>query len=181
MAVLDHRARHVHAGPSALPGAVAEVEVFHVGRLVGLIHAAQRAQPGGVVERAAAAAVEHVAQVLARKRLVAADGEIFRVGLRHHRLAGLLAADALGEADLRRGAEEAGHPLEGAHQRPEEAGLEQHVVVQQADVRVARARDAAVHGAREGKRLDARPRCAPAARRRGATGRCHRRSRYRPR
>jgi hypothetical protein len=72
--------------------------------------------------------------------------------LREHGLAGLLAADAGGKLDLRGGAEEIGHLLEGALQRGEEAGLQQHVVIEQADVRAAGARDAAVDGAGEGER-----------------------------
>ena len=152
MAMFDDGAGHVHAGPAALPGAIAEVEIFHVGGFVDLIDIAQRAQFGGVVERAAAAAVEHVAAVFAGQGLIAAHGEIFGRGLREDGLAGLLAADAGREADLRGGAEEVGDLVEGALQGGEEAGLEQHVVVEQADVRAAGAGDAAVDGAGEGER-----------------------------
>ena len=152
MAVFDDCAGHVDVGPSALPGAIAEVEIFHVGGVVDLIDIAERAQFGGVVERAAAAAVEHVAAVFAGQGLVAAHGEVFGRGLREHGLAGLFAAHAGGEADLRGGAEEVGDLLKGALQRGEEAGLEQHVVIEQADVRVAGASDAAVDGAGEGER-----------------------------
>ena len=181
MAVLDHGAGHVDAGPSALPGAIAEIEIFHVGGLVDLIDIAERAQFGGVVERAAAAAVEHVAAVFAGQGLVAAHGEIFGRGLREHGLAGLFAADAGGEADLRGGAEEVGDLLKGALQRGEEVRLEQHVVIEQADVRAAGAGDAAVDGAREGERgggvddFDLRDR------RRRARRRCRRCCRYRRR
>jgi hypothetical protein len=73
--------------------------------------------------------------------------------LRHHRLAGLFAAHARGEADLRGGAKEAWDLLERADERAEEAGFEQHVVVQQADVRIAGARDAAVDGGGERERV----------------------------
>ena len=66
--------------------------------------------------------------------------------------AGLFAADSEREADLRGGAEEVGDLVEGALQRGEEIRLEEHVVVEQADVRVAGAGDAAVDGAGEGER-----------------------------
>jgi len=54
--------------------------------------------------------------------------------------------------DLRGGAKEVGHLLERAFERGEEAGREQHVVVEQADVRTPGASDAAVDGAGEGER-----------------------------
>ena len=57
MAVFHGSAGHVHAGPAALPGSIAEVEIFHVGGVVDLIDIAERVQFGGVVERATAAAV----------------------------------------------------------------------------------------------------------------------------
>ena len=68
------------------------------------------------------------------------------------RLAGLLAALAGRKVDLRGGAEEFGDLIEGTAQRGEEARLEQHVVIEQADVGVAGARDAAIDGAGEGER-----------------------------
>src|ERR1019366_4393050 len=152
MAVFHHRARHVHGGPSALPRAIAQVEIFDVGGVVDLIDIAERAQFGGVVERAAPAAVEHVAAVFARQGLVAAHREVFGRTLREHRLAGLLAAHAGGKADLRGGAEKAGDLVERSLQRGKKTGLEQHVVVEQADVRAAGAFHAAVDGAGEGER-----------------------------
>ena len=77
MAVFDDGTGDVHVGPAALPGAIAEVEIFHVGGVVDLIDIAEGAQFGGVVEGAAAAAVEHVAAIFAGQRLIAADGKIF--------------------------------------------------------------------------------------------------------
>ncbi len=108
MAMFDHGAGDVDVGPSALPGAIAEVEIFHVGGFVDLIHIAEGAQFGGVVEGAAAAAVEHVAAVFAGQRLIAAHRKIFGHGLREHRLAGLFAANPGRKANLRGGAEEVG-------------------------------------------------------------------------
>ena len=152
MAVFDHGAGDVDVGPSALPGAIAEVEIFHVGGFVNLVDIAQRAQFCRVVEGAAAAAVEHVAAVFARQRLIAAHGKIFGHRLREHRLAGLFAAHPGREPDLRGGAEQIGDFREGALQRGEKARLQQHVVVEQADVGVAGARDAAIDRAGEGER-----------------------------
>ena len=77
MAVFDDGAGDVHVGPAALPGAIAEVEIFHVGGFVDLIDIAEGAQFGGVVEGAAAAAVEDVAAVFAGQGLIAAHREIF--------------------------------------------------------------------------------------------------------
>ena len=37
VAVLYHRAGHVHARPSALPGAIADIEILHVGGVVGYV------------------------------------------------------------------------------------------------------------------------------------------------
>ena len=104
MAVFHYGAGHVHAGPALLPGAIAQVEIFHVGGSIDLIDIAKGTQFGGVVEGAAAAAIEHVTAVFAGQRHVAAHGKVFRLGLGEHRLAGFLTADAGGKADLRGGA-----------------------------------------------------------------------------
>ena len=153
MAVLHHGAGHVDGGPAALPGAVAEVEILHVGGLVDLIDVAERAQFGGVVERAAAAAVEHVAAVLAGERLVAADGEILGRGLARTRSCRSPRGVTPGGKRICAVAQNrSGTWSKARAEGGEEAGLEQHVVVEQADVRVAGAGDAAVDGAGEGER-----------------------------
>jgi hypothetical protein len=127
--LLHQRRGRVHGGPAALPGAVAKVEILYVGGGVRLIRASQRTQLGGVVERAAAAAVEHPGPVLTQERLVAVDGKIFGRVLRHYRLAGLLPPHAFGEANLGGGAKQVRDRIERAHQRGEEARFEQHVVI----------------------------------------------------
>ncbi len=152
VAVFHHRAGRVDGGPAALPGPVAQVEILHVGRLVDLVHVAERGQFRGVVERAAAAAVQDPGAVLAGERFVAAHREVFGGGLGEDRLAGLFAALAGGEADLRGGAEKVGDLVERPAKRGEEAGLDLHVVIQQADMGVAGARDAEIDCPGEGER-----------------------------
>jgi hypothetical protein len=66
--------------------------------------------------------------------------------------AGLFGADAGREADLCGGAEEVGDLVEGALEGGEEVRLEEHVVVEEADVRATGAGDAEVDGAGEGER-----------------------------
>ena len=163
VAVLDHGAGDVHGGPAAPPCPIPQVQVFDVGRLVGFVHSAQRAQFRGVIERATAAAVEDIGVVFRRQRLVATDGEVERPAPGHDGFAGLFAAHARGETDLRAGAEEVRDTVERPAQGAEEARLDQHVVIEEADVRVAGAGDAAVHGAGERERLggDFRPEPGP--------------------
>ncbi len=129
MPVLHHRAARINAGPAALPRAIAEIEIFHVGGLVHFVDAAQRAQFRGVVKRAAAAAVEHVGAIFAGQGFVAAHRKILGPAQRHHGLAGLFAAHTGREENLRGGAEELRHGVECPAQRPEESGLDQHVVI----------------------------------------------------
>ena len=132
--VLHSRRAGEDRRPAVLPGAIAQVEVLDVGGLEDFVDAPERAQLGRVVERAAAAAVEHPGQVLAGKRLHAAHGEVLRRGLRHDRLAGFLAARAGWKEDLGGGAKQVRDGVERPRQRGEEARLQQHVVVQQADM-----------------------------------------------
>ena len=44
MPVFDHGSGDVHARPATQPGAVAEVEILDIGRPIGFVHAAERAQ-----------------------------------------------------------------------------------------------------------------------------------------
>ena len=140
-------------GPVALPGAVAEVEVFDVGGDVLFAECAEGVEFGGVHQGAAAAAVQDVGVVFTGERGVAAEEEV--VGLAvgaPNGFAGFLAADAFGEEDLSGGAEEMGDAVEGIEQGREEAGLEGHVIVEEEEVGVAGEADAAVDGDGEGER-----------------------------
>src|SRR5262249_1049313 len=67
MAMLPHRASRVNAGPSALPCAIAEVEVFDIGGIVDLIKVSELCEARGIEERTAAARVEHPGTVFARQ------------------------------------------------------------------------------------------------------------------
>ena len=149
MAVFHDCRGHVHAGPAALPGAIAQVQVLYVGRLIGFVNASQGVQFRGIVERTAAAAVEHPGLVLAGEGLVAAHGEILGAAGGHHGFAGFFAAHAGGKADLRRGAKQARSVSKRRQERIEESWIEQHIVVQQADMGEAGAGDAAIDGAGE--------------------------------
>ena len=118
------------------------------------LHAAQRQQLRRIVQRAAAAAVEHVAAVLAGDR---AD----RSG-RENRWAASCAITALPVSSRRTpggkkicavAQNRSGTRSKAARSAPKESGLHHHVVIQQADVRVARPPDAAIHRRGEGERL----------------------------
>src|SRR5262249_12229334 len=112
MPVLDHGACDVNARPGALPRAIAEIEILDISRRVDLSDAAERGELRGVVERASAAAVQHVAPVFAGQRLIAPKRQPVAAIAQEHRLAGLLAAHARWKANLRAGAEEIGHFIE---------------------------------------------------------------------
>src|ERR1051325_7221448 len=117
--------------PAALPCAHTNVQVLDIGRLISFIETAKRRQLLRIVEGAAAAAVEDVALVLSFKRLIAADRKIRERPLgRHHGLARFLAAAAV-----------------------QKDGFGDHVVVEDAYVREARAPDTPVHGHGKGQRL----------------------------
>src|SRR5215471_7860419 len=157
--MLDTSFGDIHGGPAALPGAKTQVQVLYVGGFVDGIDAAEGAEQGGLIERTSAAAVQDPRQVLLRQRLVATQRKIFRTRSRHHGLSGFLATRSRRKTDLRGGAEEAGNAAESLIQRFEEARIDQHVVVQQADARIPGTRDAAVGGSRkrEGSSRDFRP------------------------
>src|SRR6185436_16527421 len=74
--MLHPRVRDENARPAATPRPVAQVEILHVGGIVSLVDTAERSELGGVIERAAAASVEHVAEVLAGEWQIAAHRKI---------------------------------------------------------------------------------------------------------
>src|SRR5205814_1410431 len=115
----------------------------------------QRPQLAGVVQRASAAAIEHIAAILARNGQIAPQGKIGSCIVRHHGLASLFAPDAWWKENLSCGAEKIGNTVKSLAQRMEESRFHDHVVVQKTNVRISSASNAAVYGAREGERLGA--------------------------
>src|SRR5258708_3399006 len=147
--MLGHSSGDEHGRPALLPGAIAEIEVLYISRFIDRVDAAERAQLRGIVERASAASVEHVAEILAGNGRLAAHGEILRRGLREHGLAGLLAPLPGRKADLRRRAKQIGHLRESGQQRSEETRVEQHVIVEQQYMRIAGMGEAGIYRARK--------------------------------
>jgi len=153
--LVDHmRGGHKHGRPALLPGAHAQIEVFHVGRFITLVETMETKQPLGLEQAAAAAAVQDVSQVLSLDRHLATDGEIGQRGGGHDNgLARLLASEAGGREDLRRGAKESRHLLKGLLQMTEEPRRNGHIIVEQADVRESGSADSDVYGTGKTQRL----------------------------
>src|SRR5437588_9564905 len=91
MPMLDDCARDIHAGPSALPRAPAKVEVLDVSGLILLVDVAEHGELPGIVQRAAAAAVQNVTEILAGQRFITAHRKLGGPR-RENGFAGLLAA-----------------------------------------------------------------------------------------
>src|SRR5258708_5524096 len=137
-----------YARPATLPGPDANVEILHISWFVRFIETAERREFRCVVQRAAAASVEHVRQIFAVERITATDRKLRKRSPRwHHSDACLLAAPAFRKKDLRGRAEQPRNAIERLAKRGEKTGLNQHVVVQQTDMGVARTADSAIYRA----------------------------------
>src|SRR5579859_1151394 len=114
--LMDHlRGGHKDRWPALLPGAKSEIEILNVSRMVDFIESAECEQFASVEERAPAAPIENVTQILARKGEFAAHRKVAWFAVRsegHYRLAGLLAPQALWKEDLCGSAEKIGDLVE---------------------------------------------------------------------
>ncbi len=151
--MLDDRARHVHTGPAALPGAIAEVEIFHVCRLVDLVDI-RRARAIWRRRTASSRRCRKARSCRPRQAWAhrSAPGNLWRRTGRIRSCRSPRGGRPAGKRICAVAQNRSGTWSKGAFQGGEKARLEQHVVVQQADVRAAGARDAAVDRAREGER-----------------------------
>src|SRR5215472_1028188 len=156
MPVLNLRVSDEHRSPSLAPAAKSEIQIFHVRRFVNFIHSPESYQLFYIVERTATAAVQHIARVFAGHGNIAAHRKIVALAVRdiwHHSFASLLAALAVREKNLRRRTKEVRNFLESVEQRREKSRFDDHVVVEQTYMGVARPPDAGIHCAGERERF----------------------------
>ena len=113
MPVLDLCSRAKDRRPAAFPRAIAEVEIFHIGRIVDLADAADRTQFRGIEQGTTAAAIEHPGEIFAGNGVVAAYRKILRILAAPDRFAGFFAANSRRKENLRSGAEEIRYAIEG--------------------------------------------------------------------
>ena len=152
VAVFDLGSGAEDGWPAVFPGGETEVHIFHVGGFVDFAHAAEGEEFGSIEEGTAAAAIEHPGEIFAGERNVAADGEIQRIFFAPDGFACFFTADAGGEEDLGGGAEELGDLIESGGERGDEAGLDDHVVIDEQNAVETGDLDSGVYGFGERER-----------------------------